>query len=66
MVKTFQALAIVASLALFFYVLSVGISRSERAECYTWRDQAADFPAFYMLAWQTAQCEHHGINVWQK
>ena len=66
MIKTLQVLAVMAALAVSGYALNIGMNRAERAECIRWQEQARQFAGFYLTSWQAAQCEHHGINVWQE
>lgn len=58
------AIVILAGIALLYFALSIGISRSEIAECDTWSQQAKEFPSqFYLLSWQDQQCRAHGIVI---
>lgn len=52
-----------------YFLLQMGMDRSEISECNTWRAQAVEFadnsPAakFYILRWQKDQCDAHGITI---
>lgn len=47
----------------FFFILSIGVNRSERAECIKWNEWAKDYPLYYSTQWQLEQCQHHGLPL---
>jgi hypothetical protein len=51
-------MTIVGSLSM----LTIGFDKTEVVECNTWKQQAKEYPNFYMLQWQRDQCDAH--NIW--
>lgn len=63
-IKTAAAIAATAAIAAgFFYALSQGVSKSERAECLKWQSEARQFVGYYLTSWQAAQCAAHGVAI---
>lgn len=67
-VKTFgdaamTVVVIAAASILFGMVAFIGFGRNEVVECNQWQSQAQQYPSFYLVAWQKAQCDAHGIII---
>lgn len=57
-------LYVLATIAIFFAV-SVWLDTFERSECLRWKQQALQTfeVEYYILPWQKAQCDAHGIDI---
>lgn len=44
-------------------VTDIGVERQERMECLEWQQQAQQYPDYYLLWWQQAQCDAKGIII---
>lgn len=53
----------IAAVVFFFWALVTGVNKSEQVECSEWREQAAQFPAWYSTQWQREQCIAHGLPL---
>lgn len=58
MQKSLATLLVAIALALLFLAMFIGIKRTERNECRTWKTQALEYKGFYLNQWQKAQCKY--------
>lgn len=56
-------LGIAGVLVGLYFVLSLGIDRSEIVECNKLKGQEAEFDQFFLTKWQKEQCDGHGIFI---
>lgn len=48
---------------LLLILVIISLDKKEIAECMQWKEYAHDLPSFYLVEWQKAQCEAHGIII---
>lgn len=64
MVYATEFFAIVFVAVCFSALISISFDRSEVVECNTWARQAQEYSTqFYLLGWQKAQCDAHGLII---
>lgn len=63
--KIIKPITTIAIIVAIFVCVPFLVDHAERAECYKWQDQAREFPEFHLTKWQSAQCNHHHIDVFQ-
>lgn len=63
MKEIFYAIWIPLMIGGLIWAVIVGVNRTERVECFKWKEQAKTFPAFYITQWQKEQCDYNGITI---
>lgn len=39
------------------------LNKQEVIDCLKWQNEAQEYSDYYLLDWQSAQCEAHGIKI---
>lgn len=54
---------LIITVLFFFFIVSIGVTKNEKNQCYKWQEQAKEYNGFFLLDWQKEQCEFLKINV---
>jgi hypothetical protein len=47
----------------FLSIITYGINKNEKVECFRWQKQAGEYKDFYLTDWQEEQCIFHNIAI---
>ena len=59
----FGIMALLVSFLVVILVVDYGMTKNEQVECYRWQSEATSRPGYYLLGWQKAQCDEHGVTI---
>jgi len=51
------ALAVALLVTFLTWMVSIGIKRVERLECFKWAEMSQRYESFYLTDWQESQCQ---------
>jgi len=63
MKTTLYVIGIAIGVALMLAFMQIVIQRQEVYECTKWAGYAEEYPGFYLVEWQSQQCEYRGIQI---
>ena len=57
------AATVIVLAATLVAAILVGTSKSEKAECMKWSQEADAYPGYFLATWQDEQCRANGIII---
>lgn len=57
------AVSIAVGMGLIIGLVTFALDSTEEQECRAWKDQAVEYPNFYITSWQKQQCDFHQISI---